>query len=172
MAQRQIMTFAEYRAMQEQQAQAMPEVEQTNAVQKDAVQDNEGQKDAVQDNEGQKGEGQNIAGQAVQNNAAPGARKVLSFAQIAARQSMPLPAPAPAPQPAAQQQTQSAQQPAQPAHPAYAANPYLNPNIEMPEPEPFDVTNLKYAAHTPADPLEHASHISGRRDTAYDRVYM
>lgn len=150
MARRQIMTFAEYRTMQEQQAQAMPEVEQTNAV----------QKDAVQDNEGQKGEGQNIAGQAVQNNAGPGVREVLSFAQIAARQ------------PAVQQQTQPAQQPAQPTHPAYAANPYLNPNIEMPEPEPFDVTNLKYAAHTPADPLEHASHISGRRDTAYDRVYM
>lgn len=147
------MTFAEYRAMQEQQAQAMPEVEQKSA-------------------------GQNSAGQ---NSAGPGAREVLSFAQIAARQSMPAPAPTPAapaqqaaPQSPAPQQPAKAvvQQPAQPAHPAYAANPYLNPNVEMPEPEPFDVTNLKYAAHTPADPLEHASHVSGRRDTAYDRVYM
>lgn len=146
MARRQIMTFAEYRAMQEQQAQAMPEVEQ--------------------------------------NNAGRSTHEVLSFAQIAGRQSMPAPAqtqstPAPAQQsaPPAQAQQATQQQPApqqqtQPAHPAYAANPYLNPNVEMPEPEPFDVTNLKYAAHTPVDPLEHASHISGRHDTAYDRVYM
>ena len=148
MARRQIMTFAEYRAMQEQQAQAMPEVEQTNAVQKDAAQE-----------------------KTVQNSAGQGAREVLSFAQIAARQSAPTQQAAP--QPALPAQAQAAQQqPAQPAHPAYAANPYLNPSVEMPEPEPFDVTNLQYAQHAPADPLEHASHISGRRDTAYDRVYM
>lgn len=54
----------------------------------------------------------------------------------------------------------------------YAVNPYLDPRVEMPEPEPFDVTNLKYADTLPADPLADATHISGRRDDVYDRVYL
>ena len=54
----------------------------------------------------------------------------------------------------------------------YAVNPYLDPRVEMPEPEPFDVTNLKYADDAPADPLANATHISGRRDDVYDRVYL
>lgn len=144
MAQRPIMTFAELKAQQDAQAHAMP------------------QHDAVQ-------------------SPAPAPANPVSFTQIAAQQSMPMHAV----NTALSENTvlsENAAQPdttAQPENPAqhinnsiYAINPYLDPRVEMPEPEPFDVTNLKYAEDAPADPLANAHHISGRRDDVYDRVYL
>lgn len=141
MAQRPIMTFAELKAQQDAQAQAMPTQDAAPAP----------------------------------NPAPAGA---VSFAQIAAQQSMPMHTVNTAPAEHTAQQ-QPVQQPAEVGAPAqhinnsiYAVNPYLDPRVEMPEPEPFDVTNLKYADDAPADPLANATHISGRRDDVYDRVYL
>ena len=124
------MTFAELKAQQDAQAQAMPE------------------QDTVQ-------------------TPAPAPDGAVSFAQIAAQQSMPGVT-------AQQQQQHFAPALAADAtiNSMYAINPYLDPNIDMPEPEPFDVTNLKYANDAPADPLADTTHISGRRDDVYDRVYL
>lgn len=132
------MTFAELKAQQDAQAQAMPAQDAAPAP----------------------------------NPAPAGA---VSFAQIAAQQSMPVHTV----NTAAQQPAQSDNTAVQPESTAqhinnsiYAVNPYLDPRVEMPEPEPFDVTNLKYADDAPADPLANATHISGRRDDVYDRVYL
>ena len=128
MAQRPIMTFAELKAQQDAQAQAMPTQDVAPAP----------------------------------NPAPAGA---VSFAQIAAQQSMPMHTVNTTVQvenTAVQHINNS----------IYAVNPYLDPRVEMPEPEPFDVTNLKYADALPADPLADATHISGRRDDVYDRVYL
>ena len=127
MAQRPIMTFAELKAQQDTQAQAIP------------------QQDAVP-------------------VPSPAPRGAVSFAQIAAQQSMPMHTVNTAVQPESTTQHIN--------NSIYAVNPYLDPRVEMPEPEPFDVTNLKYADDTPADPLASATHISGRRDDVYDRVYL
>lgn len=104
---------------------------------------------------------------------APAPAGAVSFAQIAAQQSMPVHTVNTA------QAENTVQPTAQPDDTAqhinnsiYAVNPYLDPRVEMPEPEPFDVTNLKYADALPADPLANATHISGRRDDVYDRVYL
>ena len=132
MAQRPIMTFTELKAMQDAQAQAMPQQE---TVQHDTV-----------------------------PALTPAPRDAVSFAQIAAQQSIPM------------HTENTAVQPNTPAqhinNSIYAVNPYLDPRIEMPEPEPFDVTNLKYADALPADPLANTTYISGRRDDVYDRVYL
>lgn len=100
----------------------------------------------------------------------------VSFAQLAASQAMPVtiqqnrqvqqPAPAPQAQPAAQ-----AQAPTQ-HYDARAINPYLDPDIEMPEPEPFDISSLGYAESAPVNPLSGAIHASGVTDNVYDQVYL
>ena len=99
----------------------------------------------------------------------------VSFAQLAAAQSMPV----------TMQQNQQAQQaqvqqqapaPAQPQpaqhYDARAINPYLDPDVEMPEPEPFDVSSLGYAESAPVNPLSGAIHVSGVTDNVYDQVYL
>lgn len=98
----------------------------------------------------------------------------VSFAQLAAAQAMPVTmqqnqqvqqqAPAPTPQ----------HQPAQPTqhYDAHAVNPYLDPDIEMPEPEPFDISSLDYAESAPVNPLSGAIHVSGVADNVYDQVYL
>mgnify|MGYP001761962421 CR=1 FL=1 len=94
----------------------------------------------------------------------------VSFAQLIAAQSMPV----------TMQQTQTQAQPAQPAQPQpaqhhydpRAVNPYLDPDVEMPEPEPFDISTLGYADSAPVNPLSGAIHISGVADNVYDQVYL
>ena len=96
----------------------------------------------------------------------------VSFAQLAAAQSMPITTQqnqqvqqqAPAPQP-----TQA--QPAQ-HDDARVINPYLDPDVEMPEPEPFDISSLGYAESAPVNPLSGAIHVSGVTDNVYDQVYL
>ena len=136
MAQRPIMTFAELKAQQDAQAQAMPTQDAAPAP----------------------------------NPAPAGA---VSFAQIAAQQSMPMHTVNTAQAVQTENTTVQPESTAQHINNSiYAVNPYLDPRVEMPEPEPFDVTNLKYADALPADPLADATHISGRRDDVYDRVYL
>lgn len=86
----------------------------------------------------------------------------LTFAELAARQERKL-----QPQPVEQQQ-----QPVQQQQTAYAVNPYLDPDIEMPAPEPFDINSLDYADHSPANPLAGAQHASKASDLVYDQVYL
>ena len=142
MAQRPIMTFAELKAQQDAQAHTMPAQDAAQAP-------------------------------------APAPAGAVSFAQIAAQQSMPVHTVNTAQTENTAQAENTVQPAAQPDDTAqhinnsiYAVNPYLDPSVEMPEPEPFDVTNLKYADDAPADPLANATHISGRRDDVYDRVYL
>ena len=69
------------------------------------------------------------------------------------------------------QQEQTVQPPtAQP--PAYAVNPYLDLDVEMPPPEPFDISSLDYADHPPINPLAGAQHASKVNDPVYDQVYL
>lgn len=77
----------------------------------------------------------------------------LTFAQLAARQ-------------------EAVQQPVQQQQLAYAVNPYLDPDVEMPAPEPFDINSLDYADHSPANPLAGAQHASKASDLVYDQVYL
>lgn len=86
----------------------------------------------------------------------------LTFAELAARQERKL-----QPQPVEQQQ-----QPVQQQQTAYAVNPYLDPDVEMPAPEPFDINSLDYADHSPANPLAGAQHASKASDLVYDQVYL
>lgn len=84
----------------------------------------------------------------------------LTFAELAARQERKL-----QPQPVQQQPVQQQQT-------AYAVNPYLDPDVEMPAPEPFDINSLDYADHSPANPLAGAQHASKASDLVYDQVYL
>lgn len=81
----------------------------------------------------------------------------VSFTQLAAAQSLPV----------TMQQSQQAQH-----YDARAINPYLDPDIEMPEPEPFDISSLGYAESAPVNPLSGAIHASGITDNVYDQVYL
>ena len=69
-----------------------------------------------------------------------------------------------------QQEQAEQEQAAQP--PAYAVNPYLDPDVEMPPPEPFDISSLDYADHPPINPLAGAQHASKVNDPVYDQVYL
>lgn len=91
----------------------------------------------------------------------------LTFAELAARQERKL-----QPQPVEQQQQPVQQQPVQQQQTAYAVNPYLDPDVEMPAPEPFDINSLDYADHSPANPLAGAQHASKASDLVYDQVYL
>ena len=81
----------------------------------------------------------------------------VSFAQLVATQSLPV----------TMQQGQQAQR-----YDARAINPYLDPDIKMPEPEPFDISSLGYAESAPVNPLSGAIHASGVTDNVYDQVYL
>lgn len=93
----------------------------------------------------------------------------VSFAQLAAAQSMPVTMQQ---NQQVQQQQVQAQAPAAQHYDARAVNPYLDPDVEMPEPEPFDVSTLGYAESAPVNPLSGAIHISGVTDNVYDQVYL
>lgn len=97
----------------------------------------------------------------------------VSFAQLAAAQSLPMSVQQTQTQaqPAQAQPTQTTQ-PAQHHYDPRAVNPYLDPDVEMPEPEPFDVSTLGYADSAPVNPLSGAIHISGVADNVYDQVYL
>ena len=105
----------------------------------------------------------------------------LTFAELAAQQGATAPVASDKvqellvrQQQAEQQQAEQEQvvqsQTAQP--PAYAVNPYLDPDVEMPPPEPFDITSLDYADHPPINPLAGAQHASKVNDPVYDQVYL
>lgn len=95
----------------------------------------------------------------------------ISFAQLAAAQSLPVTMQQ---NQQVQQQAQPQSQPAQPTqhYDARAINPYLDPDVEMPEPEPFDISSLGYAESAPVNPLSGAIHVSGVTDNVYDQVYL
>lgn len=93
----------------------------------------------------------------------------VSFTQLAAAQSLPVTMQ----QGQQVQAQQQASQPAQTQHyDPHAVNPYLDPNIEMPEPEPFNINSLGYAESAPVNPLSGAIHASGVTDNVYDQVYL
>ena len=101
----------------------------------------------------------------------------LTFAELAAQQKTTAPAASVKVQELLVQQQQAEQeqvvqqeQTAQP--PAYAVNPYLDPDVEMPPPEPFDISSLDYADHPPINPLAGAQHASKVNDPVYDQVYL
>ena len=73
-----------------------------------------------------------------------------------------------------QEQTEQEQvvQPQTAQPPTYAVNPYLDPDVEMPPPEPFDISSLDYADHPPINPLAGAQHASKVNDPVYDQVYL
>lgn len=89
--------------------------------------------------------------------AAAQAQEPVRFTQLAAAQSLPV----------TMQQGQRAQH-----YDARAINPYLDPDIEMPEPEPFDISSLDYAESAPVNPLSGAIHASSVADNVYDQVYL
>ena len=98
----------------------------------------------------------------------------VSFTQLAAAQSLPVTMQQ---NQQVQQQHVQAQAPTPQSQPTqhydpHAVNPYLDPNVEMPEPEPFDISSLGYAESTPVNPLSGAIHVSGVTDNVYDQVYL
>src|SRR5699024_10563344 len=113
----------------------------------------------------------------VQHNPYQSTAQPLTFAELAARQDATAPAASVKVQKLLVQQQQAEQeqvvqqeQTAQP--PAYAVNPYLDPDVEMPPPEPFDISSLDYADHPPINPLAGAQHASKVNDPVYDQVYL
>lgn len=108
----------------------------------------------------------------------------LTFAELAARQETNAPVASTkvqkllvqAEQEQIKQQGQVVQpqavQPQTAQPPAYAVNPYLDPDVEMPPPEPFDISSLDYADHPPINPLAGAQHASKVSDPVYDQVYL
>lgn len=105
----------------------------------------------------------------------------LTFAELAARQNATAPVASDKVQELLVQQQQAEQvqvvqeqvvQPQTAQPPAYAINPYLDPDIEMPPPEPFDISSLDYADHPPINPLAGAQHASKVSDPVYDQVYL
>ena len=113
----------------------------------------------------------------VQHNPYQSTAQPLTFAELAAQQDATAPAASVKVQKLLVQQQQAEQeqvvqqeQTAQP--PAYAVNPYLDPDVEMPPPEPFDISSLDYADHPPVNPLAGAQHASKVNDPVYDQVYL
>lgn len=106
----------------------------------------------------------------------------LTFAELAARQDATTPVASAKVQELLVQQQQAEQeqvvqqeqtvQPQTTQPPAYAVNPYLDPDVEMPPPEPFDISSLDYADHPPINPLAGAQHASKVSDPVYDQVYL
>ena len=100
----------------------------------------------------------------------------LTFAELAARQGTTTPVASVKVQELLVQQQQAEQeqavQPPTAQPPAYAVNPYLDPDVEMPPPEPFDISSLDYADHPPINPLAGAQHASKVNDPVYDQVYL
>ena len=112
-----------------------------------------------------------------QDNSYQSTTQPLTFAELAARQEATAPAASDKVQELLVRQQQAEQvqvvqqeQAAQP--PAYAVNPYLDPDVEMPPPEPFDISSLDYADHPPINPLAGAQHASKVNDPVYDQVYL
>ena len=117
----------------------------------------------------------------VQHNPYQSTAQPLTFAELAARQDATAPVASVKvqellvqPQQAEQQQAEQEQvvQPQTAQPPAYAVNPYLDPDVEMPPPEPFDISSLDYADHPPINPLAGAQHASKVNDPVYDQVYL
>ena len=100
----------------------------------------------------------------------------LTFAELATRQKATAPVASVKVQELLVRQQQAEQeqvvQPQTAQPPAYAVNPYLDPDVEMPPPEPFDITSLDYADHPPINPLAGAQHASKVSDPVYDQVYL
>lgn len=112
-----------------------------------------------------------------QHNPYQSTAQPLTFAELAAQQKTTAPVASVKVQKLLVQQEQAEQeqavqqeQTAQP--PAYAVNPYLDPDVEMPPPEPFDISSLDYADHPPINPLAGAQHASKVNDPVYDQVYL
>ena len=117
----------------------------------------------------------------VQHNPYQSTAQPLTFAELAARQDATAPAASTQVQKLLVQQQQAEQeqveqeqavQPQTAQPPAYAVNPYLDPDVEMPPPEPFDISSLDYADHPPINPLAGAQHASKVNDPVYDQVYL
>ena len=117
-----------------------------------------------------------------QHNPYQSTAQPLTFAELAARQNATAPVASDKvqellvrQQQAEQEQVVQQQQVAQTQTvqpPAYAVNPYLDPDVEMPPPEPFDISSLDYADHPPINPLAGAQHASKVNDPVYDQVYL
>ena len=111
-----------------------------------------------------------------QHNPYQSTAQPLTFAELAARQNATAPVASDKVQELLVRQQQAEQeqvvQPQTAQPPAYAVNPYLDPDVEMPPPEPFDITSLDYADHPPINPLAGAQHASKVNDLVYDQVYL
>ena len=111
-----------------------------------------------------------------QHNPYQSTAQPLTFAELAAQQKTTAPAASVKVQKLLVQQEQAEQeqavQPQTAQQPAYAVNPYLDPDVEMPPPEPFDISSLDYADHPPINPLAGAQHASKVNDPVYDQVYL
>ena len=112
-----------------------------------------------------------------QHNSYQSTVQPLTFAELAARQDATAPAASVKVQKLLVQQQQAeqeqvVQQEQTVQQPAYAVNPYLDPDVEMPPPEPFDISSLDYADHPPINPLAGAQHASKVNDPVYDQVYL
>ena len=122
----------------------------------------------------------------VQHNPYQSTAQPLTFAELAAQQKTTAPVASVKVQELLVQQQQAEQQQAEQQQaeqeqvvqpqtaqpPAYAVNPYLDPDVEMPPPEPFDISSLDYADHPPINPLAGAQHASKVNDPVYDQVYL
>ena len=112
----------------------------------------------------------------VQHNPYQSTAQPLTFAELAAQQKATTPVASAKVQELLVQQQQAEQeqvvQPQTVQPPAYAVNPYLDPDVEMPPPEPFDISSLDYADHPPINPLAGAQHASKVNDPVYDQVYL
>ena len=116
----------------------------------------------------------------VQHNPYQSTVQPLTFAELAAQQKTTAPVASVKVQELLIQQQQAEQvvqqeqvtQPQTAQPPAYAVNPYLDPDVEMPPPEPFDISSLDYADHPPINPLAGAQHASKVNDPVYDQVYL
>ena len=115
----------------------------------------------------------------VQHNPYQSTAQPLTFAELAARQDATAPVASVKvqellvqPQQAEQEQAEQVVQEQIVQPPAYAVNPYLDPDVEMPPPEPFDISSLDYADHPPINPLAGAQHASKVNDPVYDQVYL
>lgn len=112
----------------------------------------------------------------VQHNPYQSTAQPLTFAELAARQKATAPVASDKVQELLVRQQQAEQeqvvQPQTAQPPAYAVNPYLDPDVEMPPPEPFDISSLDYADHPPINPLAGAQHASKVNDPVYDQVYL
>ena len=112
----------------------------------------------------------------VQHNPYQSTVQPLTFAELAAQQKTTAPVASVKVQKLLVQQQQAEQeqavQPQTAQPPAYAVNPYLDPDVEMPPPEPFDISSLDYADHPPINPLAGAQHASKVNDPVYDQVYL